>query len=104
MNLYHRTPLQSHLQGGNKMVTTLCSGRTKTFICKQLAKLPPVVNDWQQCQQPQCPHYCNGECCNSPRQSASAPCPFDGKELPLVDAEDVYFVDDDLLQPLPKKG
>jgi hypothetical protein len=34
---------------------------------------------------------------------ASAPCPFDGKKLPLIDAEAVYF-DDNFLQPLPKKG
>ena len=86
------------------MVTTLFTGHTKTFICKQLDKLPPVVSDWQQCQQPRCSHYCDGECCNSRRQSATAPCPLDGKELPLVDAEAVYFVDADFLQPLPKKG
>ena len=72
-----------------EMVTTPITGPTKTFICKQLDKLPPVVTDWQQCQQPRCSHYCDGECCNSGRQSASAPCPFDGKELLLVDAEAV---------------
>lgn len=76
---------------------------TKTFICKQLDKVPPVVSDWQQCQQPQCSHYCAGECWHKGRQSASAPCPFDGKELPLVDSESVYF-DENFLQPLPKKG
>ena len=92
------------------MVTTLSTGPTKTFICKQLDKLPPVVSDWQQCQQPRCSHYCAGECCNSGRTSASAPCPFDHKELPLVDAEDVYIDDASPLQPsvaarpLPKKG
>ena len=72
-----------------EMVTTPITGPTKTFICKQLDKLPPVVTDWQQCQQPRCSHYCDGECGNSGRQSASAPCPFDGKELLLVDAEAV---------------
>ena len=93
------------------MVTTLCPEPTKTFICKQLDKLPPVVSDWQQsCQQPRCSHYCAGECCNSGRQSASAPCPFDGKELPLVDAEEVYSDAADSLEPsvvtrtLPQKG
>lgn len=91
------------------MVTTLFAGNTKTVICKQLSKLPPVMSDWQQsCQQPRCSHYCAGECCISSRQSASAPCPFDGKELPLVDAEDVCFEDADYLElsvatrPLPQ--
>ena len=87
------------------MVTTLFTGPTKTFICKQLDRLPPVVSEWQQsCKHPQCSHYCEGECCHPGRQSASSPCPFDGKELPLVEAEAVYFVDDDFLRPLPKKG
>jgi hypothetical protein len=93
------------------MVTTRFTGPTKTFICKQLDKLPPVVSDWQQsCQQPRCSHYCDGECCNSGRPSASAPCPFDGKELPLVEAEAGYSDDAEFLEPsaatrlLPKKG
>ncbi len=93
------------------MVTIRFTEPTKTFICKQLAQLPPVVSDWQQsCQQPRCSHFCAGECCNSGRPSASAPCPFDGKELPLVDAEDVYSDDAGFLEPwlaippLPKKG
>lgn len=78
------------------MVTTL------TFICKQLSNLPPVVSDWQQtCQQPCCPHFCDGECCNPGRHSQFAPCPFDGKDLPLEDVDS-----DDWLttRPLPKKG
>lgn len=80
------------------MVTTLFTGDMKTFICKQLSKLPPVVGEWQQsCTQPRCSHYCDGECCNSGRQSASAPCPFDGKELLLVDSEPVNAA-------VPKKG
>jgi hypothetical protein len=97
------------------MVTTHFTGDTKILICKQLSKLPPVVNDWQQsCKQPRCSHYFNGECCNSERQSASAPCPFDGKELLLVDAEPVNSIDAtpdaSHLQPrfatptVPKKG
>jgi hypothetical protein len=86
------------------MVATIFIRHTKTFICKKLDKLPPVVSDWQQCQQPQCSHYFDGECCNSGRQSASAPCPFDGKKLSLVDAGAVDFDDDDFLQPLLKKG
>jgi len=93
------------------MVATLFTGDTKTFICKQLSKLPPVVSDWQQsCKQPRCSHYCDGKCCNPGRQSASAPCPFDGKELLLVDAEPVNSNDASPFQPclatpaVPKKG
>jgi hypothetical protein len=56
-------------------------------ICKYLPELPAVVSDWQQCcQQPRCPHYCLGECCNPGRQCGSAACPFDGKQLLLEDA------------------
>ena len=77
---------------------------TKTFICKQLETLPPIVSEWQRCKEPECRHYCEGECWHEGRQAASAPCPFDGRELPLVDAEYVDFDDDDFLQPLPKKG
>jgi len=73
------------------MATTLLTGRPKTFICKQLDRLPPVVSEWQRCQQPRCAHFCDGECRHSGRQSASAPCPFDGKVLPLVDAECLCF-------------
>jgi hypothetical protein len=52
------------------------------LICKHLPKLPPVVSDWQQsCQQPRCTHYCQGECCHPGRHAASAPCPFDSREL-----------------------
>lgn len=70
------------------MAATLFAGNTKTFICKQLSKLPPVVSDWQQsCKQPRCAHYCNGECCNAGRRSASSPCPFDGTNILLADAE-----------------
>lgn len=66
------------------MAATHTTKRTHTFFCKQLNQLPPVVSDWQQsCEQPQCPHYCQGECGNPGRESASAPCPFDGKELLL---------------------
>ena len=75
------------------MTTTLGPESTKSFIRKQLDKLPPVVPDWQQCQQPRCSHYCAGECRNPGRQSASAPCPFDAKELLLVDAEPIYSDD-----------
>jgi hypothetical protein len=70
------------------MVTTLFNGDPRTLICKQLNELPPIVGDWQlSCKQPRCSHYCDGECRNAGRQSAFAPCPFDGKELLLVDAE-----------------
>jgi hypothetical protein len=76
------------------MTRTFLTSDTQTLICKHLPSLPPVVSDWQQsCQQPRCPHYCLGECCNSGRQLVSAPCPFDGKELLLEDVaatEDVF--------------
>ena len=69
------------------MATTFFTGHRKTFTCKQLSQLPPVVCDGQQsCMQPRCQHYCEGTCCNPGRQSASASCPFDGKELLLTEA------------------
>jgi hypothetical protein len=105
---------QAHLQGWNDMNATLFAEETTSFICKHLDKLPPVVSDWQQCQQPRCSHYCAGKCCNSGRLTASAPCPFDATELPLEDAKIAYFDDDapglNPLWPslhrqrLPKKG
>jgi hypothetical protein len=74
------------------MTTSLLSNDRHTLICKHLRALPPVVSDWQQsCQQPRCPHYCQGACCNPGRHAASAPCPFDGTELPLEDAEPAAF-------------
>jgi carbon storage regulator CsrA len=73
---------------------------TPSYICKKLDNLPPIVSEWQQsCKQPQCSHYCDGECRNSGRQSASAPCPFDGNELLLVDSEAVYSDDASPLKP-----
>jgi len=61
--------------------------RVRTFVCKHLSELPPVMSEWQQsCKQPKCSHYCQGQCCNPSRPSASAACPFDGKPLPLEDA------------------
>ena len=69
------------------MTTSRPGDGTDALACKHLPELPPVVSDWQQsCQQPRCPHYCQGECCHPGRQRADAPCPFDGKELLLVDA------------------
>jgi hypothetical protein len=98
-------PFKTHSQGGNAMTRGLLAGDTQTIICKHLPSLPPVVCDWQQsCQQPRCPHYCQGECCNPGRQGADASCPFDGKELLL---EDAPAIDDSLSlrdQSLPKKG
>ncbi len=91
------------------MSTSLLTNGTPARICKHLPELPPVVSDWQQsCQQPRCPHYCHGECDHPARDRASAPCPFDGKQLLLEDAA----YDGDLLgggdawvtQNLPKKG
>jgi len=70
------------------MTTDLLANDRHVLTCKHLPDLPPVVSDWQQsCEQPRCPYYCQGECCNPSRQLASAPCPFDGEELPLEDAE-----------------
>jgi hypothetical protein len=87
------------------MTTSLLTNDASTLTCKHLPSLPPVVSDWQQsCQQPRCPHYCQGECCNSERQWASAPCPFDGQELLLEDAD---AIEDSLwwtLPGVPKKG
>ena len=88
------------------MTMTLRIDDRHTIICKHLPELPPVVSDWQQsCQQPRCPHYCQGECSHSGRQWTSAPCPFDGKELLLEDAADT--VEDShswATRGLPKKG
>ena len=94
------------------MTTSVLLNDTHILICKQLPELPPVVSDWQQsCQQPRCSHYCDGECCNASRQTASAPCPFDGKELLLEDT-DAAHADDATVEDapswatraLPKKG
>src|ERR1022692_2920788 len=94
MTLHCNPLIQCHSGGGNEMVTTLFTGHRKTFICKQLDKLPPVVGEWQQsCKQQRCSHYCAGACCNPGRQSTSARCPFDGMELLLVDAEPIYSDD-----------
>jgi hypothetical protein len=86
------------------MTMNLPANDTHTLICKYLAELPPIVSDWQQsCQQPLCPHYCHGECSNPGRQEASAPCPFDGRELLLEEAalEDIPSL---TIPNLPKKG
>jgi hypothetical protein len=74
----------------DEMVTTLFSSETEIVVCKHLPELPPVVSEWQQnCQQPHCSHFCDGECFHPDRHSMFA-CPFDGGELLLevVDAED----------------
>jgi hypothetical protein len=91
------------------MTTSLLTNDTHTLICKHLPQLPPVVSDWQQsCQQPRCPHYCQGECYNPGRQRASAPCPFDGKELLLEDADAAHADADNspswATRGVPKKG
>ena len=68
------------------------------------SKLPPVVSDWQQCQQPRCSHYFAGECCNSDRPSASAPCRFDGRYQGMY-SDDADFLEPSVAtQPLPKKN
>lgn len=86
------------------MVTTLFTGHSKTFICKRLSELPPVISDWQQsCKQPRCPHFRHGGCFNPGRQSASTPCPFDEEELLLMEAEPLDLedssFDDNGMQP-----
>jgi hypothetical protein len=98
-------PFKTHSQGGNEMTMSLLANDTHTLICKHLPSLPPVVTDWQQsCQQPRCPHYCQGKCRNPGRQWASAACPFDGEELLLEDAaaaDDSPSLTD---RGVPKKG
>lgn len=70
------------------MAATLSLECTKPSRCKHLHKLPPVVSDWQQtCMQPNCAHYCGGQCFNPGRQSACAKCFFDDRELLLQEAE-----------------
>ena len=86
------------------MTTSFLTNNTHTLICKHLSVLPSVVCDWQQsCQQPRCPHYCQGECCHPDRHLASAPCPFDGKELSLEDADDTRESPSWASRGLPKK-
>jgi hypothetical protein len=71
------------------MTTSLRTNDSHTLVCKHLPDLPPVVCDWQQsCQQPCCPHYCQGECCHPGRQRVSDPCPLDGQELLWEEADD----------------
>jgi hypothetical protein len=76
------------------MTTNPLPNDTPPLICKHLPHLPPVVSDWQQsCQQPRCPHYCQGVCCNQGRERASAPCLFDGQDLLLEDAQPAHADD-----------
>jgi hypothetical protein len=71
------------------MTTNLSINDQHVLVCKHLSELPPVVSDWQQsCKRPRCPHYRQGECHNPGRERADAPCPFDGEELLLEDADD----------------
>jgi hypothetical protein len=87
------------------MTRSLLTNDTPIIVCKHLPSLPPVVSDWQQsCQQPRCPHYCQGECCNPGRQAADAPCPFDGRELLLEDAPAVDDGPSLTDRSVPKKG
>jgi hypothetical protein len=97
-------PFKTHSQGGNETTMTPLTDATATVPCKHLSGLPPVVSDWQQsCHQPRCPHYCQGECCHPRRQSSSAPCPFDGKELPL-DAAAAEDNPSPTVRGVPRKG
>jgi hypothetical protein len=89
------------------MAATLRIDIGYVLICKHLSQLPPVVSDWQQsCQQPGCPHYCQGECLNPGRRGQFAPCPFDGKDLLLEEAEPADAADSHswAARGLPKKG
>lgn len=55
-----------------------------TSRCKKLHELQPVFTDWQQTTWcPDCDYYDSGICANPIRKDSSAPCPFDGKVLPL---------------------
>jgi hypothetical protein len=52
--------------------------------CKKVHEMPPVVNGWQQTTWcPDCEYYHCGTCGNLTRTDRNAPCPFDGKALPL---------------------
>ncbi len=51
--------------------------------CKQTDRLPPLVMDGQEPTCPNCSHYWRGQCANPNRATATDPCPFDGKELPV---------------------
>lgn len=59
------------------------------FPCKKVSELPVVVNEWQgqDLMCPDCNHYYRGMCSNPTRDSATSPCPFDGKDLPLRKVE-----------------
>jgi hypothetical protein len=56
--------------------------------CKKLNELPTVATDWKQTTWcPDCEHY-HGGCCDDPkRTTASGPCAFDGRELPIREVE-----------------
>jgi hypothetical protein len=61
--------------------------------CIKLREMPSVVPDWQQTTWcPDCEHYDRGTCANQTRVDSNAPCPFDGKALPVrevpVDSND----------------
>jgi hypothetical protein len=87
------------------MTMRLLNNATQALICNYLPQLPPVVSDWQQsCLQPRCPHYCQGGCWNPGRQAASASCPFEGKELPLEDADTGEDSPSRATRGVPKKG
>jgi hypothetical protein len=52
--------------------------------CKKLKELPTVVTEWQQTTWcPDCDYYHAGQCDDPKRPMSSAPCEFDGSELPL---------------------
>jgi hypothetical protein len=56
--------------------------------CKHEDQIPPVVAEWQlDVLCPACKYYCRGKCIYPLRNSPQAPCPFDGKRLPLKQVE-----------------
>jgi len=57
--------------------------------CKKLHELPQVVNEWQQkTWRPDCDYYDCGTCGNPMHWESDAPCPFDGKVMPLLEVAD----------------
>jgi hypothetical protein len=53
-------------------------------LCKKVREMPPVVSEWQPTTWcPDCEYYDQGACEDPARPGSNAPCPFDGKVLPL---------------------
>jgi hypothetical protein len=71
---------------GSRM--TMAAVMARTMIpCSKLPQVPAVATDWQQTAWcPDCEYYDHGACTNPARTEDSAPCPWDGKVLPLREA------------------